>query len=618
MRRLLAGGLAGLLVLLSPLRAWACARTPGARVALPFSTRVVFAPRAIYSAALGIRPRLSPGQFIGQDIPRATQDFISPSSPAAAAAATRRLLAPDLQRLEASLGPAARTSGAEPTLADKGFLDAAYDGVASGKPDDAPILDAAPAGATTALAPAAENPATARAPPAPAVTAEKASPARGWFSLFPAAAMLVLAADFLLGVGNEFWGTIFPKWGQGHAGPEVYSLAMTASMFTAMVAPLLGGWASDKLGVKKTLAAFLALSGLCAAGLVWLAGAGAVAPALFVALVIGFEAFYPAAMTAAATLPITIFKGKRLDLERFNSFEALLVGIPGIVAPLSIALFLEAFGVVGSMWATPLAYAAAWGSYLFVRTGPGKSSDSAASGAEEAPEEAPKDPALKRLAFWGLPSFKIFNYLLWYSLAVAFGSYLHPGDGSAAEAAAIAVGGKILSFHSIGWFAGSAIATGLLARAWLLLKARFGRAAPEAAPAPAEAQRRANRSLVFWVAAGPVGLLGFLPFLWTSVWPAALGMVLFGISNTVAQVKLSALLQSNIEPAEKGRVLGKANMLNLALVAVSMYGFNKLAASFPGSPLPFLVLLTAFVPLSLFYLWLAKRLKARLLAPSVF
>lgn len=605
-RRILASALAAVLALL-PGAAAAAAATPRARPAppsrvayqpllsVPVPSRAIFLPRS-YQPLLTIPDFSSP--------PRIDVRLISPEGRSAEIKAARDATAgPVLERLAQELAAkaAAPKDGARAALQDKQRLDAGYEASGPRPASEESLVSGAESTAAPlpASAPAASR-GQSPAPPAPPSTPE--NPRRGLLALFPAAALLVLAADVLLGIGNEFWGTIFPKWSQNRFGPDLYSLTMTISMFTAMLAPLAGGWSSDKLGAKKTLAVFLALSGLSVAGLVYLAGAGAVAPALFVSLVVGFEIFYPAAMAAASTLPITIFKGRRLALERFNSFEALLVGIPGIIAPLSIGLFLGAFGVVGALWATPLTYAAALGFYLLVKAH-GRGAGNEDSALEEKP--VPKDPVLKRLAFWGLPAFRVFNYLMWYSFAVAYGSYLFPGAGEAAEASAIAAGGKILSAHSIGWFLGSALATGLLAALWSRWSRRNS--------SEDQKERRADRSLVFWVAAGPVGLLGFLPFLWTNVWFAAAGMILFGLSSALAQVKLSALLQANVEPSEKGRVLGKVGMINLALVAVSMYGINKLAALFPGSPLPFAILLAVFVPLSAYYLWLARRLKNHLL-----
>ena len=458
-----------------------------------------------------------------------------------------------------------------------------------------PVTIAHPEG----FSPAAFLPPAPAAPPGPA-------PGRGERrSVLAFIAGLVTAQ-----VGLEAWSAAWAKWVQTNYGIDRYSLLTMVSMGASLAAGFLGGLAADKLGLKRTYVGAVLLGAGSAAATLALFKLHALPFAALAALA-AFRTFVGGvSRTAEQVIPVALYKGDAGRLEKFNSRSQFILEIAGIAVPYGIGSLLGAFGPLGTMSLLPLTAAAAAAVFAFFMKVPETRT------AQARPAEAPPapDPALLKIGSWGYPAFLVLNILLYSILAIGYGNLLFPGGSPADQAGAAGAAGKIVSFYSLGGLAAAALLTGVLPAAWRWLRARLGRPRPAEPPAdPSAARRKELKSAFLWTCLGAAGLAGFIPFVFHSPLAASLGMIPFGLTNEMGQIKLVSLIQANVPQDKRGKVMGAVRTGSVLAATAGLFGFSQLLKRHPGGFFPYWVLLGALAGLALYYLWIGLRLR-RLLA----
>ncbi len=431
-------------------------------------------------------------------------------------------------------------------------------------------------------------------------------PKRGGFLGLPAAAALFIAALLVEQVGVEAWAAAWSKWVQAGYGMDTFALLTTVAMFTSLAAGFAGGWLGDRIGQKWTYVGTTALSAaLAAAILLWCGPAGSVAMLIGLSAVRTLSA--TSGRTVEQTIPISLTDGDPEKLQRYNSVSQFILEMAGIAVPLMIGTLLGAFGSVGTMWIHPITAAAAAAIvFFFVKIPEGKP---AAATLDSPPQQpAPKDPRILKIASLGYPVFVLLNMMLYGILAIAYGNFIFPGADQIAQAAAAGLAGKIVGLYSLGSLMSALALTGLLPKLWAWIKGKLGR--PDSTQAPKDLDPNAElKAAAKWTLGAAVGLLGFVPFIWTYPMLAAAAMIPFGFTNIMGQLRLLSLIQSNLPPERKGKVMGTIRTVSTLLATGGIWGFTQLVKHFPASPMPFWILLGGLAIVAAYYAWIALKLK---------
>ncbi len=493
----------------------------------------------------------------------------------------------------AGLRDAAAMQGREPEAEFGRYFDEAR--LSASEPNFAfhsphPVSIAHPEGFAPHLSLARPAPAASRvaaeAPPAPSGSTRSAAIFVG---------SLVVAQ-----VGVEAWSAAWAKWVQVNYSVDRYSTLTMISMFTSLAAGYLGGLAADKLGVKRTYMAATFLGAASAAATLALFKMHMLPFAALTGLAAARGFLGNVGRTAEQTIPISIFKGDQGALERFNSISQVILETAGIAVPFFISSLLGALGPLGTMSLLPITALASLGALFFVAV-PERQADASVPAAGTT-AEADADPALLRIGTLGYPAFVVLNILLYSILAIGYGNYVHPGSSTDEQALAAGVAGKIVSLYSLGGLVAGMILSGVLAAAWRKL-----RRSPEP-PAETTDRLRSLNSIVFWTRLGALGLLGFVPFLWTSPMLAAAGMIPFGLTNVMGQLKLVSLIQANVPSEKRGKVMGGVRTASTVAATAGLFAFGRLLKRYPASPVPFWALLAVLAALAAYCLWISRRL----------
>jgi hypothetical protein len=215
-----------------------------------------------------------------------------------------------------------------------------------------------------------------------------------------------------------------------------------------------------------------------------------------------------------------------------------------------------------------------------------------------------RDPVMLKLASLAYPAFALLNMLLYSILALGYGNFVHPG----ADALAAGVTGKVVSLYSFGGLLSAGILSGIPQAAWKWLKRVLGKGDTTSKEEPAPKSSELD-SLSFWIRLGAVGLLGFIPFLFSNPLWVFIAMIPFGFTNVMAQLKLISQVQANVPPDKKGKIMGSLRTAMTLAAAIGTFGFGQLFKAFPTGTTPFVVLLGVLGAMAAFYLWIASRIK---------
>ncbi|MBI5200168.1 MAG: MFS transporter, partial [Elusimicrobia bacterium] len=441
-------------------------------------------------------------------------------------------------------------------------------------------------------------------PPAPPQKPE--GPKRGGFLGLNVASSIFIAALLVEQVGVEAWAAAWSKWVQAGYGMDAFAMLTTVSMFTSLAAGFAGGWLGDRIGQKWTYVGTTALSAALAAGILLWCGPGG-----SVAMLIGLSAIRTLSATSGRTveqtIPIALTDGDPEKLQRYNSVSQFILEIAGIAVPLMIGTLLGQFGSVGTMWFHPITAAAAAAMVFFLVKIP-ESKPAALTLDAPAENPAPKDPRVLKVASMAYPVFVLLNMMLYGILAIAYGNFIFPGADQVAQAAAAGLAGKIVGLYSLGSLMSALVLTGLLDKVWAWIKGKLGR--PEAPQAPKELDPSAElKATAKWTLWSAVGLLGFVPFIWTNPTMAAAAMIPFGFTNIMGQLRLLSLIQANLPPEKKGKVMGTIRTVSTLLATGGIWGFTQLVKHFPASQMPYWILLGALAVVGAYYAWIALKLK---------
>ncbi|MBI4349558.1 MAG: MFS transporter [Elusimicrobia bacterium] len=447
-------------------------------------------------------------------------------------------------------------------------------------------------------------PPKAEPPQGPRVAPEVPGPKpRGFLGLSNAAALFI-AALLIQQVGVEAWAAAWAKWVQAAYGLDAFALITTSSMLVSLAAGFAGGWLGDRIGQKWSYVLSTLATAALATATLFIAGPGGMVAAI-VALTAMRTLTASAGRTVEQTIPIALTHGDAQQLQRYNSISQFILETAGIAVPLLIHTLLGVFGAVGTMAIHPITAVAAAAMVFFLVKIPEDVRRPAAPAAETPPADpAPKDPRVLKVASLGYPVFVLINMMLYGVLAISYGNFVFPGVDAASQAAAAGLAGKIVGLYSLGSLFSALALTGLLPKFWAWLKGKLGRpGAPAAGP---EDEIRATAKWTLWAA---VGLLGFVPFIWANPLWAALAMIPFGFTNIMGQLRLLSLIQSNVPAERKGKVMGTIRTVSTLLATAGIYGFTQLTKHFPGSPMPFWILLGALAVVAAYYAWLALKLR---------
>ncbi|MBI3551405.1 MAG: MFS transporter [Elusimicrobia bacterium] len=435
-------------------------------------------------------------------------------------------------------------------------------------------------------------------------------------------AYIFIAGLIVAQVGVEAWSAAWAKWVQTNFNTptfDAYTTVTLVAMGTSLVAGFIGGWLTDKLGLKRTFIGTLGLVAAAAATMLVLFQMHiltAAAPALLIGLVVARAFFNSANGTAQQTVPIAIFKDDKAAFQKYNSSSQFILEIAGIAVPYGIGALLGMFGFVGTMWIMPAALAAAVVILaLFLRIADVKKSKGPA-------KEKTTDPGLLKIAIAGYPALVLLNYLLYAVIAIGYGNFLHPGTTLVEQAAASGVAGKIVSLYSAGGLIAAAILSGVPQAVWKWLKSKWpwlnkkAEAVAAKLPArfktaePAKEDPHADaKSAAKWLIFSAIGMAGFIPLLFSSPLLCAIAMIPFGITNVMSTLQLISIAQSNTPQDKKGKVMGIIRTIATALATGGIFGFSKLFKLYPGSHFPFVIFLALGGVLAAYYVFTSIRLR---------
>jgi MFS family permease len=437
-------------------------------------------------------------------------------------------------------------------------------------------------------------------------------------------AYIFIAGLIVAQVGVEAWSAAWAKWVQTSFNTpsfDAYTTITMVAMGTSLVAGFAGGWITDKLGLKKTfIGTLIGVAAVSAATLLLfqLHILTAATPALLIGLVIARAFMNSANGTAQQTVPIAIFKDDKAAFQKYNSSSQFILEIAGIAVPYAIGALLGVFGFVGTLWIMPVALLASAVLLALLL----KIADVVK--AKKAVAAKPTDPGLLKIAMSGYPALVLLNYLLYAVIAINYGNFIHPGTTIIEQAAASGVAGKIVSLYSMGGLIAAAILSGVPQVAWKWLKSKWPWLNHQAenlailvskktglkSEAPKEEDPHADaRSAAKWLILSAIGMVGFIPLLFSSPMLAALAMIPFGITNVMSTLQLISIAQMNTPQEKKGKVMGMIRTISTALATAGIFGFSKLFKLYPGSHFPFAVFLGLGAVLAAYYVFTSFRLR---------
>ncbi|MCX5794150.1 MAG: MFS transporter [Elusimicrobia bacterium] len=405
-------------------------------------------------------------------------------------------------------------------------------------------------------------------------------------------------------VGLEAFSASYGQWVKMSFGVDKLASLQTISLFASLAAGYIGGVAADKLGLKVTYIGASLLGAACTTAILMLFSWHMLPFAALAGLAAFRTVLGTMQRTAEQTIPISIFKGNKDSLEKFNSISQFILEFAGIGVPFAINSLLGVLGFAGTMWIFPVTVAAAMLIFgVFTKVPDYKPAQKKTA----APTAAERDPVMLKLASLAYPAFVLMNVLLYSILALGYGNYISPGN----DALAAGITGKIVSLYSFGGLLAAAFLSGIPQAAWAWLKKVLGKdtAAPRTADLePAAAKKADLKNLSLWVRLGALGLLGFVPFLFANPLWAFIAMVPFGITSVMAQLKTLSQVQANVPPEKKGKVMGGLRTAMTLAAAVGTFAFGQLFKFFPASTVPFMIMLGVLGGLAAFYLWIAARI----------
>ena len=421
------------------------------------------------------------------------------------------------------------------------------------------------------------------APPAAPVKSDKRT-------LIAAAALV--AGMWVSQLGVESWQIPWISWLGEHFGKTAYPTLTSVTLFLGLGANYVGGWLNDKLGSRWASAVGVGISSVATAAVVLLH------PSSFAAVIAAMVVVNLAANTygnAQGNMPAEIFHGDRNKIKQFLSIEQLLMEVPGIIVPAEITLIITTLGQTGTLMLSPIT-AAIGAAIIFMLVRPTKQ-DAPAAGAQDQAETPKKpkelDAKLLSIAKMGWPAFFLMNVVLYRIIAIMYGRYVHPSaDFAQLSPDQKFVIGQTVSYFSAGGMIAAAYLTGLLQKIWSFLKKPFskGDKAPKTLTGDEQTIKdltRIRNSVVL----GMIGLLGFVPMLWTNVAWATYGQIPFGIFNVIASIEMISLAQENMPADKRGKIMGAMKTAALVIAVGAIFGGTWLNEHYMGQQFPMLVVM---------------------------
>jgi hypothetical protein len=525
-------------------------------------------------APLGTAPQLSAPSLMNLSAPSLSPLAVTALTPvpsavmAAQIAAVPAAIAP-VNALSAQVMPAAAAAQRPGRGVQVRFdeLKAAFD---EKKTEDAPPVAGAETGASTSLrpdAPGANSPAPNEPPKPPDAPRAK--------TLFGFARPLAffLIAVVLAQVGIEASNAGLPPliaqiFGNISVAADMGVAASIADLAGTIVAPL----ASKKLGLKRgyvwstglrvvtggLIAGFLATSWITLPGLMALLAADYV--------------LYGISYTLEKSIPAVIVDQDQGKLEKFKAVRQTAIEAVATVIPIATGVAIASLGFLPALIAFPVAMAAAAGLVALTLKLPAKIAG-AAGAPLPGPEKGSTGSYLKSLGKGAIliartPKllFSLLAYSIVYTPMQIVYWFLAPAYAlhvahSATAAAAFA--GTITGLYSFGSIFGA------------LFMMRQQRKERDAA--------QMRKSMLRWTAMTAVGMALFgvlaLPALtWSTLTFPALALLVFGIPETIARLKLESYFQSK---APKGAVADATAVLEgsaSVIIAAGLWWFGKALA----------------------------------------
>lgn len=493
--------------------------------------------------------------------------FAVPSVRAAAAVPALRPTAALAARPSpaASAAPAPGEPGPAPArvLAERGAeLRAAFD---EKKPEDAP--SAAEGQGAGPLAPGVDAPARAPASAEPPRPPENRGP-RGFSR--PLVWFLVALVIAQVGIEAQTAGLpplIAKVFGDVSVAADMGIAAYLADAVGTVLAPVVSRTLGLKRGYVWSTALRVATSGLIAG----LLATNMIGLAGFTALLALDNVLYGVSYTLEKSIPAVMVNQDQAKLEKFKAWRQTLIEGVATVVPIATGFAVASLGFLPALLAFPVAMAAAMTVVALTLRLPER-----LAGANAAPLPGPRKGEVKE--YWKhlgkgvavvvkspVLLFSLLAYSIVYAPTPIIYWFVAPAVGLhiAGEAArATAYAGMITGLYSLGSIVGA------------LLMVRQQRAAPDAA--------RMRRSLLVWTTATALSLAAFgllaLPYAWGVVTVPALALMLFGIPQIVAKLKLESFFQSR---APNGAVDDATAVLECAAsltIIAGLWWFGKLLA----------------------------------------
>lgn len=426
--------------------------------------------------------------------------------------------------------------------------------------------DAGPA-AKTALSPAAAGEQkTADAPPQPAIK----SPAKGLFG-FSRPLTFFLLALVLAQVGVEAQTAALPPlitkvFGDVSVAAQMGMVASLTELVGTIAAPVV----AKKLGIKKAYlwsAGLRVVTGGLIAGLLaanFLTLPGLVALFAVDSLILGVT------YTLEKSIPAIMVDQDQAKLEKFKAARQTAIEVVATVIPIATGALVAACGFIPALLAFPLAVASAMALIYVTLRLPAKIAKLNAVPLP-GPEDASVLSHLRRLAHGAgvivrTPAllFSLLAYAFVYAptsvvywlLAPALGILM---AGSAAHGAAFA--GMITGLYSLG---------GIIASVFVM---REQRKAPDAAAM--------RKSMLRWTAAFAAAslllvALSLTGFAWGTLTIPALVMMLFGIPQVAAKLKLESYFQSRAPEDSVSDATAVLEASSSVMIALGLWWFGKM------------------------------------------